>query len=128
MTQMNQPGAPGGSVKYCSACGNMLDPRAELCPRCGVRQGAPQFVMGPNGMTNAAMGLGVGQRSRVLAGLLGIFLGGLGIHKFYTGKIALGVLYIVFCWTFIPAIVGFIEGIWYLTMSDQEFWSRYPAR
>ena len=125
MTMGNQPGGPGGAVKYCSACGAMLDPRAEICPRCGVRQVTP-FTMGPGGMTN--VNAGFGQRSKVVAGLLGIFLGGLGIHKFYTGKIAQGVLYLVFCWTFIPAIVGFIEGIWYLTMSDQEFWSRYPSR
>ena len=68
-----------------------------------------------------------GGRSRVVAGLLGIFLGGLGIHKFYCGKIAQGVLYLLFFWTFIPAIIGFIEGIWYLTMSDQAFAARYPA-
>jgi TM2 domain-containing membrane protein YozV len=62
----------------------------------------------------------------VVAALLGIFLGGFGIHKFYLGKIAQGILYLLFFWTFIPAIVGFVEGIWYLTMSDQEFWARYP--
>lgn len=43
--------------------------------------------------------------------LLAIFLGGFGIHKFYGGKIVMGVIYIVFCWTFIPSIIGLIEGI-----------------
>lgn len=41
--------------------------------------------------------------------LLALFLGGLGVHHFYMGKVGLGVVYLVFCWTFIPAIIGFIE-------------------
>ena len=44
-----------------------------------------------------------------------LLLGGLGIHKFYSGKIGMGILYLVFCWTFIPAIVAFIEAIIALT-------------
>lgn len=43
--------------------------------------------------------------------LLSFFLGGLGVHKFYSGKIGLGILYLVFCWTYIPAIVAIIEFI-----------------
>lgn len=41
--------------------------------------------------------------------LLCLFLGSFGIHKFYAGKIGLGILYIIFSWTFIPSIVSFIE-------------------
>lgn len=41
--------------------------------------------------------------------LLCIFLGGIGVHKFYMGKTGLGVLYFLTCWTFIPAIVSFFE-------------------
>ena len=33
-----------------------------------------------------------------------------------------GILYIVFCWTFIPALIGFIEGIVYLCMTDKLYW------
>lgn len=40
-----------------------------------------------------------------------IFFGSLGVHKFIAGKIGLGILYLVFCWTGIPAIVGVVEGI-----------------
>lgn len=43
--------------------------------------------------------------------LLAFFLGGLGVHKFYSGRIGLGIVYILFCWTFIPMIVAFIECI-----------------
>ncbi len=41
--------------------------------------------------------------------LLAIFLGGLGAHKFYLGKIGQGIIYLLFSWTFIPGIVALIE-------------------
>lgn len=43
--------------------------------------------------------------------LLAFFLGGLGAHKFYSGKTLMGVLYLVFCWTYIPALIALVEGI-----------------
>ena len=43
--------------------------------------------------------------------LLAFFLGGLGIHNFYAGRTGLGVLYLIFCWTFIPAIAAFVQAI-----------------
>ncbi|WMQ74037.1 MAG: hypothetical protein GPOALKHO_001055 [Sodalis sp.] len=53
------------------------------------------------------------------------FLGGLGVHKFYLGKIGQGVLYLLFCWTFIPAFIAFIEFIVYLCTSDEKFARKY---
>lgn len=109
---------------FCSNCGQALNPGASFCAGCGTAtaaapaaptqpqyayaqpQYAPQYATGPQ---------------RVVAGILGIFLGGIGVHKFYCGKIGAGILYIVFCWTFIPAIAGFIEGIVYLTQDDATF-------
>lgn len=38
-----------------------------------------------------------------------LFLGGLGIHKFYAGKWGQGLLYVVFCWTYIPAVIALID-------------------
>jgi TM2 domain-containing membrane protein YozV len=64
-------------------------------------------------------------KSKNVAALLAIFLGGIGIHKFYLGQVGWGVLYMVFCWTWIPMVVGFIEGIIYLTMSDKDFLTKY---
>jgi len=64
-------------------------------------------------------------KSKTTAALLAIFLGGIGIHKFYLGQVVWGVLYILFCWTWIPMIVGFIEGLIFLTMSDKSFETKY---
>jgi TM2 domain-containing membrane protein YozV len=64
-------------------------------------------------------------KDKLVAGLLGIFLGGLGVHKFYLGKIGQGVVYIIFCLTTIPGIIGFIEGIIYLASSEENFDAKY---
>lgn len=93
------------NVKFCTNCGEKIDKKAEICPKCGVRQSFLKKA---------------GDKERVTAGLFAILLGGLGVHKFYLGKTGLGILYLVFCWTFIPSIAGIIEGIMYLTMSDEE--------
>jgi TM2 domain-containing membrane protein YozV len=41
--------------------------------------------------------------------LLALFLGCFGVHHFYLGRVGLGILYLCFCWTGIPAILGLIE-------------------
>lgn len=63
--------------------------------------------------------------NKLVAALLAIILGGLGIHKFYLHKPVQGVLYILFCWTGLPMLIGFIEGLVYLSMSDYTFAWRY---
>ena len=105
-------------TKFCFACGASIDARAEICPKCGVRQHAPQ----PSGGLAATAPNG---KSKLAAALFALLLGGLGVHKFYLGQIVWGVIYIVFCWTFIPAIIGLIEGILLLVMSDQDFNIKY---
>lgn len=60
-------------------------------------------------------------RSKVTAGIFGILLGSLGIHKFYLGQIGIGIVFILFCWTGIPGIVGLVEGIQILCMTDAQF-------
>lgn len=70
---------------------------------------------------NGGMQVGRYTKSKVVAGLLGIFLGGLGIHKFYLGRTLLGIVYLLFFWTYIPAIIGFIEGIVYLLSNEENF-------
>ena len=67
-------------------------------------------------------------KSKIVAGLLAILLGGFGIHKFYLGKTGMGILYLIFCWTYIPAFVGFVEGIIYLCSNDENFQLKHHVR
>ena len=43
--------------------------------------------------------------------LCALFLGGFGVHKFISGKWVLGIIYLLFFWTFIPAMVAVVEAI-----------------
>ena len=66
------------------------------------------------------------KQKKLVAGILGILLGGLGIHKFYLGYTTAGIIQLVlsfFCG--IGGIIGLIEGIIYLVKSDDEFESVY---
>jgi TM2 domain-containing membrane protein YozV len=69
--------------------------------------------------------------NHVMAGLFGILLGAIGIHKFYMGQIQMGCIYIVAgvvtCGYgfIITAIIGLVEGIIYLTMTQSEFEKKY---
>jgi len=49
------------------------------------------------------------KKDSTTAVLLAIFLGAFGAHKFYLGDSAIGVLYLLFCWTYIPGILGIID-------------------
>ena len=105
-------GTPGPDEQYCSSCGEVIKKKAEICPECGVRQGT-------------GGGAGGSSKDRTTAGILALLLGGIGAHKFYLGETGLGILYLCFSWTLIPALVGFIEGILYLTKTDEEFQRQY---
>jgi len=82
-----------------------------------------------------------GSKDKIAAGLLAIFLGGLGIHKFYLGFTGPGLIYllintiglaITWIMLFIPNMIlgvfAIIEGIIYLTRSDQEFYHDYVVK
>jgi TM2 domain-containing membrane protein YozV len=97
---------------YCSSCGAIIKKEAEICPKCGVRQRPFQPAV-------------KGGKNKVTAGVLAILLGGFGVHKFYLGYTGIGIVYLCFFWTFIPAIFGLVEGIIYLTKSDEEFYEAY---
>ncbi len=64
-------------------------------------------------------------KSRVVAAALAILLGGLGLHKFYLGRVGMGILYLVFSWTGIPSFIAWIEGILYLLKSDEDWAAQY---
>ncbi len=93
-----------------------------ICIQCGVKlAGAQQGLMGQ------AQDIYNQPKNRVTAGVLGILLGSLGAHKFYLGSWGWGIVYLIFFWTYIPGIVGVIEGILMLASSEEQFQSKYPV-
>ena len=71
-------------MKYCAQCGAQLVDEAVVCPQCGCPV-QPQRSVDPN----------ASPKSRLIALLLCVFVGGLGIHRFYVGKIGTGVLWLL---------------------------------
>ncbi len=120
------------TARVCSQCGAALEGDSKFCKYCGTNNGINEETNNqaqyqepvysrPTMQSAETVGTKVPVKSKVTAGILAILLGGLGIHKFYLGKIFQGILYILFCWTYIPAIIGVIEGIVYLTKSDEAW-------
>ena len=106
--------------KFCTECGEIIKLKAEICPKCGVRQL----------QNNAGLSINFGElapngKNRITAALLALFLGGFGIHKFHLGQSGAGIIYLLFFWTFIPAILAFIDFIVLMTMSDSSFNQTY---
>ena len=96
-------------TSYCANCGSELKPGQDICLKCGVK-------------VNKTSANGEG-KSKIAAGLLGIFLGVFGVHNFYlgyTGKaVAQLLITLLSCFILSPvsAIWGLIEGIMILTGS-----------
>jgi len=97
--------APGH--KQCESCGADILIKAEICPKCGVRQRKPV--------------------SKAALLLLTFFLGGIGGHKFYLGKNWQGVLYLLFFWTYIPGLIALVEFIIYAFTSSESLDEKYSA-
>jgi TM2 domain-containing membrane protein YozV len=105
--------------KFCSNCGTPTQPNQILCIKCGV--------------SLAKRGAGIGGKNRIVAGVLGILLGWLGIHKFYLGYTKQGLIMLLVSifgslikiGPFIMGLIGLIEGILYLLKSDEDFYATY---
>jgi len=86
-------------MKYCAQCGAQLVDEAVVCPHCGCAV-APTKTVDPN----------ASPKSRLITLLLCIFVGGLGIHRFYVGKIGTGILFLLTAGVFgIGVIVDLIK-------------------
>lgn len=92
----------------CSNCGQDNPYAARFCGKCGAAMPAAQ-----------ASTVAEDAKSKLTAGLLGILLGWLGIHRFYLGYVGIGIAQIIVTLvTFgLGGIWGFIEGILILTGS-----------
>tara|TARA_B100000678_G_scaffold151939_1_gene126871 strand:+ start:2746 stop:3105 length:360 start_codon:yes stop_codon:yes gene_type:complete len=112
----------------CPICDEDISARAKKCRHCGetldVSMRKAEEAMRSSERT-AAHRSQASSKNKVVAFALAWLLGGIGGHKFYLERIGQGVLYLLFCWTFIPAIIAFIEGIIYITMDDDAFAEKY---
>ncbi|MFI3325896.1 MAG: TM2 domain-containing protein [Clostridia bacterium] len=95
---------------YCKNCGQQIDDNAVVCTQCGTNvDGRPQVTVEANVVRVT------GQKNKLVAGILGLFLGGFGVHNFYLGFYGKGIVQILLCWTGISAIWALIEAILILT-------------
>jgi TM2 domain-containing membrane protein YozV len=62
---------------------------------------------------------------KTTAGICAILLGAFGVHKFLLGYTTAGIIMVLICCTGISSIIGLVEGIIYLTKSDEEFYNTY---
>ena len=103
--------------KKCDHCKKEIEENQKFCPNCG----SPQVEKSDS--TYNFSGANTSPKSKIAAGLLGIFLGGFGVHNFYLGytskAIAQLLITLLTCGIggFISSIWGFIEGILILTGS-----------
>lgn len=115
---------------YCSNCGNNMNDGDAFCAKCGATRSIDHKTCPKCGTPIARnerfcsnCGCAVEppvssysthvQKSRLVAGLLGILIGGIGIHNFYLGNNTRGVLQIIVTLVTcgVGAVWGFIEGI-----------------
>lgn len=129
------PAAASDTVE-CPFCAEQINARAKKCRHCGetidvALRKAEEALRASSRQGNVYMNAAVAAaparpaKSRMTAFVLALLLGGIGAHKFYLGSSGLGILYLIFCWTFIPGIIAFIEAIILLCTSDEAFHLKY---
>ena len=108
------------AATFCFACGARTA-AARDCPACGARQ--------PRAARRRGRVVRRGDRranpSKPTATLLAFFLGGVGAHRLYLGQTKTGIAMLLLWWTLVPAVVGFVDFVRYVLLTDREFAERY---
>lgn len=115
----------------CPSCGKEIADDAVVCIGCG--RAVVPFVVSPygNGPHDLSPEAAEFASKKIPAGICGILLGSLGVHKFILGQTTAGLIMLLttlFTCGFGSMImhpIGLIEGIIYLTKSDSEFYRQY---
>ncbi|WP_394389111.1 TM2 domain-containing protein [Shewanella woodyi] len=103
----------------CTQCSQKIDSSLITCPECHATQGLEALAgVDPN----------IHIKNQKLAIWFSFLLGGLGIHRFYLGQYMKGSLYLVFSWTLVPVLVGWVDAIRTLNMSPFNFAQRYSRK
>ena len=122
-------------MRYCTKCGGQNDDLAQYCAGCQAPLGSGSVGYQPMQSVNQGQQLvdwqAQGADKKMAAGICGILLGSLGVHKFIMGYTTEGVIMLaislVSCGilAIVPSVIGIVEGIMYLTKSDEEFVRTY---
>jgi TM2 domain-containing membrane protein YozV len=118
---------------FCTKCGASNEDYAQACAQCQAplpQIGGYQPIQPPSPMYGTGQMQDwkqMGADKKLTAGICGILVGGFGIHKFILGYTSEGVIQIVltFITCGIGSIIGLVEGIIYLTKSDEDFVRTY---
>ena len=98
-------------MKYCSNCGAEIKEGSAFCQKCGTKIGASKDTKKTTESTVVNGNPSIQPKSKLAAGLLGIFLGALGVHNFYLGyngkAVAQLLITILSC-----GILGLVSGVW----------------
>ena len=110
----------GDKAVVCVGCGTKLFKGKQFCQNCGSETGAMAETCIKCGVKLAEEVPSETAKSKLTAGLLGIFLGGMGIHNFYLGNNTIGIIQVVLF------VVGFLTiflcGIGFLLMVAVQIW------
>jgi len=118
-------------MRYCTKCGGQNDDLAQYCAACQAPLGSGSVGYQPMQSVNQGQQLVDWQKQgadkKMVAGICGILVGSLGVHKFILGYTTEGIIQIVITLVTcgLGGVVGLIEGIIYLTKSDEEFVKTY---
>jgi TM2 domain-containing membrane protein YozV len=123
---------------FCTKCGAQNDDYTQTCLQCQAplpSLGGYQPIQPPSptpyGQTSVQDWQRAGADKKVIGGILAIILGGLGVHKFMFGYQKEGLIMLLVsvlsCGILYPImhVIGIVEGIMYLTKSDEEFVRTY---
>ena len=117
---------------FCTKCGAQNEDYAQTCSQCQAalpQIGGYQPIQPPTPYGSGQMQdwQQLGADKKITAGILALLIGSLGVHKFFLGYTTEGIIQIVltFLTCGIGGIIGLIEGIIYLTKSDEEFVRTY---
>ena len=115
---------------FCTKCGAQNEDSAHNCAQCGAalpQIGGYQPIQPPPAYGGVQDWKAMGADKKLTAGICGILIGSLGIHKFILGYTTEGIIQIVISVVTcgVGGVIGLIEGIIYLTKSDEEFVRTY---
>jgi TM2 domain-containing membrane protein YozV len=120
-------------TRYCTKCGATNDEFAQFCTSCQAQLtpvGGYQPMQSVN-QQSLTDWKALGADKKIAAGICGIVLGSLGVHKFILGYTTEGIIMLLITLltcgvgAMATSIIGIVEGIIYLTKSDEEFVRTY---